>query len=53
MKIVDLIKQLKYIKETEGNLDVYIWSDGIPKIVNQAVKIETHDGKRKGCFLEL
>ena len=23
------------------------------RVVNQAVKIETHDGKRKGCFLEL
>lgn len=53
MRISNLIKCLEHIKENEGDLNVYIWSDGITKMIGSVVKRETYDGETKGCFIEL
>lgn len=53
MKISNLIKQLERIRDNEGDLDVYIWSDGIAKMPDRIIKRETVNNNKKGCFIEL
>ena len=53
MKISEIIKQLEHIRDSEGDLDVYIWSDGIAKSPDSVIKRETVNGDKKGCFIEL
>lgn len=52
MKISELIKQLEHIRINDGDLNVYKWGDGIPKLINSVEVIETFDKKRKAVFLE-
>jgi hypothetical protein len=52
MKISELIERLEHIRDYEGNLDVYMWDDGIAKMPNQVVKRETVNSNKKGCFIE-
>lgn len=53
MNISNLIKRLEYVRDNEGDLDVYIWSDGIAKMPDRVVKRETENSDKKGCFIEL
>ena len=53
MNISNLIKRLEHIRDNEGDLDVYIWSDGIAKMPDRVIKRETANSDKKGCFIEL
>ena len=57
MKISNLIERLIRVQNSEGDLDVYIWSDGIAKMPNHVTKIEGRSGFSgdpiSGCFIEL
>jgi len=46
MKISELIKQLEHIKINYGNLNVYKWGDGFPKIINSIEVMDTFDNKK-------
>lgn len=50
MRISNLIKRLEHIKEAEGDFNVYHMSDGIPKLLDNAITLESDD--RKICLLE-
>ena len=52
MKIEELIKHLESIKAEEGNINIYKWGNGFPKIINSVRVIETYDGTKKGVLLE-
>ena len=53
MRISNLIKRLEHIRDNEGDLNVYQLSDGIPKMIDTAIVLESADDDRKICMLEI
>lgn len=53
LTLSELIEILSEIRAKEGDLNVYKWSDGIPKTIKTVELQSSSDGKQKGVFLEL